>query len=65
MEDELTPFINQYGIIVQRQYIDNEPALEKLYGSKVPVLLLNNKILCQYFLDAEILHKVIANAANG
>ncbi len=60
MEDELRPFIIKYGIVVKRQYINNEPALEQLYGSKVPVLLLNEKIVCHYFLDAEILHKAIA-----
>ena len=63
MEDELRPFIVEYRIIVKRQYIDNEPALEKLYGSRVPVLLLNDEILCHYFLDAETLHNAIAEKA--
>ena len=63
MEDELRPFIVEYRIIVKRQYIDNEPALEKLYGSRVPVLLLNDEILCNYFLDAETLHNAIAEKA--
>ena len=61
MEDELRPFIIEYGIVVNRQYIDNEPALEQLYAAKVPVLLLNEKILCHYFLDAEILQKAIVD----
>ncbi len=59
MEDELRPFIEKYKIIVKRQYIDNEPALENLYGSKVPVLTFNEKTLCEYFLDTEILSRVI------
>ena len=62
MEDELRPFIEEYKITVKRQYIDNEPALEKLYGSKIPVLTLNDEILCHYFLDTEILLKAaVAN----
>ena len=59
MEDELRPFIEKYSITVKRQYIDNEAALQKLYGDKVPVLALNNEMLCHYFLDTEILLKAI------
>jgi hypothetical protein len=59
MEDELRPFVGKHKISVTRQYIDNEPTLEKLYGMKVPVLTLNNETLCEYFLDAELLTRVI------
>jgi Glutaredoxin-like domain (DUF836) len=61
MEDELIPFVEKYSITVNRLYIDNEAALEKLYGDKVPVLTLNNEILCHYFLDTDILLKVITD----
>ncbi len=61
MEDELRPFIEKYGITVNRQYIDNEAALQKLYGDKVPVLTLNDEILCHYFLDTETLLKAITD----
>ncbi len=54
MEEQLSPFIEKYDITVNRQYIDNEPALVKLYGEKVPVLMFNDDILCHYFLDAEL-----------
>ena len=59
MEDELRPFIQKYNITVQRQYIDNEAALQALYGDKVPVLSLNDEIVCHYFLDADILRDTI------
>jgi hypothetical protein len=59
MEDELRPFIEKYTISVKRQYIDNVPELEQRYGSKVPVLTLNDKTLCEYFLDPDILLKQI------
>ena len=61
MEDELRPFIEKYSITVNRQYIDNEAVLQKLYGDKVRVLILNNDILCHYFLDTEILLKAITD----
>ena len=59
MEDELRPFIEKYNITVKRQYIDNEPELEQRYGSKVPVLTLNDNTLCEYFLDPESLLRAI------
>ncbi len=59
MEQELGPFIEKYNISVQRQYIDNEAALQELYGDKVPVLTLRDEIVCHYFLDADMLRDTI------
>jgi hypothetical protein len=64
MEEELRPFIKQYDISVVRQYIDNEPELEKQYGSKVPVLVRQDEILCEYFLDPGSLIEAIADINN-
>ena len=61
MEYELRPFIEKYGITVKRQYIDNEPVLQVLYGDKIPVLMLDEKILCHYFLDADVLNQTLAD----
>ncbi len=60
MEEELRPFIAKYKITVNRQYVDNKPDLEQRYGSKVPVLSLDGKTLCEYFLDAALLSSVIS-----
>ena len=59
MEDELRPFIDEFKIVVERRYIDNEPALEALYGDKVPVLTGDGEILCHYFLDVDVLKQSI------
>ena len=59
MEDELRPFIDEFKIVVERRYIDNEPALEALYGDKVPVLTRDGEILCHYFLDTDVLKQSI------
>ncbi len=64
MEDELRPFIEKYDITVRRQYIDNEPALQATYGDKVPVLALDEKIICHYFLDTDALSKVLVEYIN-
>ncbi len=60
MEDELRPYIQKYNITVNRQYIDNDADLEKRYGSKVPVLMFQDKILCEYFFDPAPLLDAIA-----
>ncbi len=65
MEDELMPFIEEYRITVNRVYIDNEASLQKMYGDKVPVLALNDEILCHYFLDKDILLKAITRSSGG
>ncbi len=59
MEEELMPFIVKYNITVNRQYIDNEILLQERYGDKVPVLTLNDEIVCHYFLDKDLLLKAI------
>ncbi len=55
MEEELRPFVSRYRLTIKHLYIDNEPELVELYGDKVPVLTFDNEILCQYFLDPELL----------
>jgi hypothetical protein len=60
MEDELRPYIKKYSMTVKRLYIDNDAELERRYGSKVPVLTLAGKTLCEYFLDAETLLTVLS-----
>ncbi|MBE9564243.1 MAG: glutaredoxin family protein [Proteobacteria bacterium] len=61
MEEQLIPFIEKYNITVKRQYIDNEPALEKLYGDKVPVLMFDDEVICHYFLDTESFLNIITD----
>jgi len=63
MEDELRPFVEKYSITVNRLYIDNETALQDLYGDKVPVLTFDDEIICHYFLDTEILLRTITDNA--
>lgn len=65
MEEELAPFIEKYKINVMRQYIDNEPELEQRYGTKVPVLAVDETILCEYFLDSDLLTRLIATDPSG
>lgn len=62
MEEELRPYIEKYSILVSRRYIDNDAELEQRYGTKVPVLTLQQKTVCEYFLNPEALLAAIAKA---
>ena len=43
--------------------IDEHPALESIWGDKVPVLLVADVEICHYFLDADRLAQHLANPA--
>ena len=40
--------------------IDQHPALEAEWGEKVPVLLLDEREICHYFLDENALRQVLS-----
>ena len=40
--------------------IDRHPALEEIWGDKVPVLLAGEQEICHYFLDEVALQKYVA-----
>lgn len=59
MEEELLPYIETCEIVVRREYIDNKPALESRYGSRIPVLVHDGDVVCEYFLDPDKLKQVM------
>jgi len=59
MEEELSPFIAAKDIQVQRVLIDNNEEFEKLYGHRVPVLMMGKQLVCEYFLDTDILQGIL------
>lgn len=52
MRDELTPLLASTKATVELLDVDADPALETLWGDKVPVLLGGGRELCRYRLDA-------------
>jgi len=61
MEDELSVFIESKKIQVERIYIDNDSRLKQLYGERIPVLMFNDSIICEFFLDPEALQQVLTD----
>ncbi len=51
MRDELAPLLASTKTTVELLDVDADPALETLWGDKVPVLLGNGRELCHYRLD--------------
>ena len=67
IEAELIPYIQRYRLSIERRYVDNDVALEREYGSRVPVLAVRGetgeRVLCEYFLDGDALMQAIAGNA--
>ncbi len=59
MEDELSPFIAEGQVQVKRIFIDNDEKLIQQYGQRIPVLLVGDRLLCEYFLDADALKRLL------
>ena len=41
--------------VVNSVDIDTDAALAQQYGSRIPVLMYDNKVICEYFLDQHAL----------
>ena len=65
IEQELIPYIQRYRISIERRYVDNDDALEREYGARVPVLTVSDeagdRVLCEYHLDEAALLQAIAS----
>jgi Glutaredoxin-like domain (DUF836) len=51
MHAELAPFLASGSTTVELIDVDADPALERRWGDKVPVLLAGRQELCHYRLD--------------
>jgi thioredoxin reductase (NADPH) len=63
MRDALAPLASAAGCGVQEIDVDADPALEALWGERVPVLLAAGRELCHYRIDRAALAAYLANAA--
>lgn len=64
MEKLLPSYLEEAGISFTTTYIDNQPDLEQLYGSLVPVLKAGEKEICHYFLDVKALQQYMSEVGN-
>lgn len=64
MENLLPAYLKEAGLSLNTLYIDNNPGLEKQYGTLVPVLKAGEKEICHYFLDVKALQQYISEMGN-
>lgn len=55
MYNDLKNLQHELGFRLQVIDVDSTPALAKLYGTRVPVLMLAEEEICHYFLDKQAL----------
>jgi Glutaredoxin-like domain (DUF836) len=67
MRDAVVPIALRHGVVVVDVDVDGEPALEVVFGERVPVLLLGAPMdgieLCHFHLDADTVEAALAKLA--
>jgi len=61
-ESELNDFIQSFATNIgkiEKQDVDSDESLKQQYGHDVPVLTLNNQLICQHFFDKDKILKVL------
>lgn len=61
MEQALSGLDTELGFTTKVISIDNNDALEKAFGTKVPVLMLDEEMICEHFLDRVALARILHN----
>lgn len=59
MEVQLAELAVQLDFCVRRIDIDSDAALVAEYGSRVPVLMRQQTLICEYFLDLPALNNAL------
>ncbi|MCK5001388.1 MAG: glutaredoxin family protein [Gammaproteobacteria bacterium] len=64
MEQALSELATELGFITEIIPIDNNTELEQDYGHRVPVLMMGDNMICEYFLDKTALTQAVSKATN-
>jgi len=60
MKNQLHSYLDRAGFSFTEVFIDDDPSLEQLYGTLVPVLKAGERELCHYFLDLKALQQYMS-----
>lgn len=55
----LKPWQSRYGFLIEQVNIDTDATLTSRYAARIPVLVLDDVEVCQYFLDEKQLQQVL------
>ena len=64
MRDAVRPLVATAGLALDEIDVDTDPALEALWGDRVPVLLDGERELCHYRLDRAALADYFARVSH-
>jgi len=59
-EHELAELMHSNELEMEKVDVDSHPELQALYGNDVPVLALNEQIICQHFFDQDKILKALS-----
>ncbi len=61
MEQAVSELEAELNFVTEIIPIDNNTALEKDYGHRVPVLMIGHNVICEYYLDKVALTQALPN----
>lgn len=61
MLQRLTPMGTELGFVISRVDIDADPALQRRFNEKVPVLALGDDVICCHRLDERALRQALSD----
>lgn len=64
MERAVSELAAELNFITEIISIDNNAELEQCYGHRVPVLMMGDNMICEYFLDKTALIQAVSKANN-
>lgn len=64
MEQAVSELATELNFITEIIPIDNNAELEQAYGHRVPVLMMGDNMICEYFLDKAALIQAVSKATN-
>ena len=64
MEQAISELATELDFITEIIPIDNNTELEQDYGHRVPVLMMGDNMICEYFLDKAALIQAVSKANN-
>lgn len=64
MEQAVSELATELNFITEIIPIDNNTELEQDYGHRVPVLMMGDNMICEYFLDKTALIQAVSKATN-
>lgn len=65
METALSPYIATAQVEVHRKWIDNDPELQRQFAERIPVLMCEDEVICEYFFDAAALQQALRDGHNA